>query len=247
MVKYQGSKKRYVGAIQRTLMSLGNDYWHLPFWECCCGSGEVSHYVGKFTNMVDMGPWGHFWRAVHLHSSDLIAVANRIGPDEYEDWVRTAAEIPIPKDPAEFAVTFLALQREAFNGKPIQMGGGVWRTPGFGRKFSHSQWMGGVRRARNLRIASVHTDNLNHFRIDQPANIYLDPDYEGTTGYGRGVDVDSFGRRHSHCNLIVSHHTKLPGKWKEVIDISQPGRKNFAKDTSEYLHVRRRNETSSAI
>tara|TARA_R100001086_G_scaffold232320_1_gene153463 strand:+ start:147 stop:878 length:732 start_codon:yes stop_codon:yes gene_type:complete len=242
MVKYQGSKRRYVGSISRALMDLGGDYYALPFWECCCGSAEVSHYLGKLTNLVDVGPWGMYWRAVLEHRDELINEQLKILPDDYERWVRNAVHSPIPKGAAKFAITFLALQREAFNGKPIELSGNYWRTPGLGKQFSYDKWIRALKRSLEIKIRSVFIRDLNSFKIHGPSNIYLDPDYKATTGYStRTLDVRGFVQRHAHCNILVSHHTKIRDiEWDKVIDISQPGRKQFAKDTTEYLHIRKK-------
>lgn len=227
-------------------MMFGEDYHTLPFYDCCCGSGEVAHYIGKPAHMVDIGPWGHFWQALtRTTKTAVLEKANEIGAAWYESWVRTIAVQRIPINDAEFVIVFLALQREAFNGKPIQFDGRQWKLPGFGRTFSWKQWLISVNRALEVRINSVLVTDVNTLQIERPANVYLDPDYEDTVGYhGRTVDVTSFVRRHPHCNIVVSHHTSLLGtvSWDAIKDISQNRnkRKNFAKDTSELLHIKKR-------
>lgn len=246
MVKYQGSKQRYAGDIHRELQNLSKDYYSLPFWECCCGSAVVSEYINKPTNLVDSGEWGRFWSTIYEHRDKVPIAALAINKDDYKDWVKYAAEAPIPKDPITRAMTFLALQREAFNGKPVSASGTHWVTPGLGTVFSYQKWRGALHRATNLRINSVYHTDLNYFTVPKPANIYLDPDYENTTGYSNTLYLSDFIRRHKHCNLIISHHTKLPQEFDKVVDVSQGFRSTHAPDPSEYLHIKRRvNEASN--
>jgi len=240
MITYQGSKQRYAADIQRALQSFGTDYWNLPFVEGCCGSAAVSAYIGKPVTLIDMGPWGRFWEAVKEFSLDIAGgPVNRLL--DYEGWVRYAVEVPVPVSPIEFAYTFLALQREAFRGKPVGIMGNQWVHPGFRDSFSEKKWRAGLLETRRVKIVEASRDNLNHKTLNI-SNIYIDPDYENTTGYNdRTLDIKSFVRRHTHCNLIVSHHTEIPDvEWDEVRIITQKGRQNSAKDNSERLHIKRR-------
>lgn len=247
MVKYQGSKQRYAGSIARVLLGLGPDWHRFPFWECCCGSAEVSFYISKYSNLVDRGPWGRFWDIMQHHKFDVLEEAKEtITENTYEHWVKHAVNSPMPRHVEEWAYTFLALQREAFNGKPINTLAGYWKSPGLGKVFSFKKWMEGLERATKVRIESVHVVDVNQLNISGNANVYLDPDYEDTVGYeGRVVDVRSFIHRHPHCNIVVSHHTKLPGTWDKIVEITQSGRENFAKDNTEYLHIKRRSDAAS--
>lgn len=251
MIKYQGSKSRYVGLISGVIRRYGELYT-LPFWDCCCGTGVVAEYIPrKQVNMADCGPWGMFWKYVCESDAqfrykfyETAAEFVSMYPETYRQWVLKIADRPVPKDPVDYCIAFLAIQREAFNGKPIHIGADSWNHPGFGATWNPAQLANSMYRVLQLypRIQQVVTENLNNYVIKEPSNIYLDPDYEGTTGYGsRSLRVWQFISNHPHCNLFISHHTKLKGRWNAIDDITTHDKKRtWTRSDREFLHVRLR-------
>lgn len=243
-VKYQGSKQRYATKIAAQLYKFGADWYSLPFYECCCGSAAVSLFTGRYVTLIDMGPWGVFWDNFQDNKEDCLKFLLSLEPT-YKQWIRKAAVSPIPLNSVEYAVTFLALQREAFNGKPVEQGSGYWRYPGFGQRVSFNKVKEAMEHAFRVRIKNVLRSNINYFTIPEEANVYMDPDYGDTTGYGdRQVYVESFVRRHRHCNLVISYHEELSGDWDKIVDITQIGRRN---NTRELLHIRRKTHETPYI
>ena len=114
-------------------------------------------------------------------------------------------------DPLDWAITFLALQREAFNGKPVTAFNNSWKHPGFGTQFSHAAWTKAIDQALTLNIKAAYKEDVNRFHA-KPGIIYMDPDYEGTQGYdGRAVDVDQVLANNPESYFFVSYDRKLDG------------------------------------
>jgi site-specific DNA-adenine methylase len=241
MVKYQGSKAKYAHRIEQVILRAGERF-DLPLWDVCCGSGEFTAHVGR-THMVDNGPWGFFWSVIHKHREEFKDHLSEWDATitEYDLWVRSLEGARVPNDPLEWALQFLALQRESFNGKPIEVLGCTWRTPGLGKTTSRRKFLAAGFRACEVLMNNVHEMDANNLTVETPANIYIDPDYEGTTGYStRQINIPAFLRRHRHCNVFVSHHKVIPQQcWNHIEEITISGnvRRNFANDTTELVHV----------
>lgn len=248
MIKYQGSKSKYEGAIYR-VMSSYRDFNCLPLVEGCCGSAVLSYYTKKEVSLIDKGPWGEFWaRVVRCNAEDIAAYLDIVRPESYKPWFKTIVHKSVPNNDATFIATFLALQREAFSGKAVEIRGWKnrreWAMPGYDRSPSYKKWCEAINKVLKFKpkIKQATQDDLNHKTIEEPSNIYIDPDYTGTTGYSlRSLDVKSFVYRHPHCNIFVSHNTYIPGiEWSSHRDITVHGNGQFKTNDNELLHVKLR-------
>lgn len=245
MIKYQGSKQRYLGAIKRTLLGLPR-YHHLPFAEICCGTAVVSAYLCKKTTLADWGPWGAYWSAIkRVDKEQLLKELKDLDVHDrydYAAWIKHILYQPVPQDDTSFILSFLALQREAFNGKPINISGGHWRTPGLGKIISSKPFYSGITRSLDLKpyIQDVIVSNASYIKFDDPHIIYIDPDYEGTTGYSDyRFDVEKFVSNNTNSHIVVSHDKPIEGvKWDDIVDISIGWRGPYTKSDAELLHIK---------
>lgn len=240
-VKYQGNKNRYASRIEKEIhQTTGKDFYTLPFYEFCCGSAAVSRQLSPNpTTLIDLGPWGKFWNIVSLWGKQVKNEAEEITASMYETWVRRMALRAPPSDPLDWAITFLALQREAFNGKPVSYNKVSWKHPGFGTQFSYTAWTKAVDQALSLNIRAAHKGDVNNFHA-KPGIIYMDPDYEGTQGYdGRSVNIEQVLLNNPESYFFVSYDRKLDGPWQQIKDISDGTRTAYTRSAKEYLHIRR--------
>jgi hypothetical protein len=217
---------------------LGTEYYRVKLTEACCGTAAVSRYLGKSSHLIDNGPWGRLWTIVKNHKPGITELWPLMcSENTYELWVRQAIHRPPPRDPAEWALTFLALQREAFNGKPVECGG-EWRHPGLGRRFSYNKWVKSVHDALRTKIRAVNQADINTVEIPPRELIYCDPDYEGTTGYGgRSVNLERFIAKNRKSFLFVSYDKEIPGDWTEVRVITHGRRTGYTRSARELLHI----------
>lgn len=250
MIAYQGSKSSYSGEIARIINSIEPN---LPFIDGCCGSGVMTEQLSKRTIMIDAGAWGKFWHTLYTlysESPTQLSLARSRAVEVkkfYTPWVHNLAQQPIPAttDPggsAEFILAFLALQREAFRGKPIGLGPTMWKHPGFRDAFSHEKFIDGLQRAiRTIRHVDhvVHGD-ISAFNTKYPYNFYIDPDYDKTVGYYHSVEVARVMMNNQQCNFFVSHHTPLPGTWDSITEITGSSSREHSKSVVELVHVKRR-------
>jgi len=247
MVKYQGSKASYCGNIAKIINSIEP---HLDFIDGCCGSGVMTEQMGKSTTMIDKGAWGRFWYNMYLLRDNAVALAKAnwflyqyIGSINYNKWLREAVHSTVTNQPHEFVITFLALQRESFNGVPIAVGPILWKTSGQGITFSFDKVAEGWTRAKRvaLLIDCVINDDINNYISSVPTNFYIDPDYQDTAGYYHSADINKIISNNKHCNIFVSHSNKLPGEWDEIHDITREiTRRPRTHSVKELLHIKRR-------
>lgn len=246
MVKYQGNKSKYAGKIVGHIRNICGQGIRLA--DFCCGSGEISSYWAKPTVMIDKGPWGTFWQAIKMFRPTAKDGDIFYDDEAYESFCRRSLARKAPSDPVEFAITFLALQREAFQGKPVGCFGGLWKFPGFDGKFSRMAFLTAWRRACELRPLQVIVGDVNHAMVEADA-IYVDPDYEGTTGYnGLRVKLGNILHNYPRAHIFVSHHRKFDKdyEWDDVFDVTvaNSGRldRGSSLDDTELLFYRKPKE-----
>jgi hypothetical protein len=219
-VTYQGAKSRLASDIADVIVS---SVGAVPqtFYEICCGSGAVSltmverGVAPEAITMVDCGPWGIFWREVGQGTFDCDSFAEwcaRIpkDKDEVKTFMEDLAGKPAPKD-AE-AYVFLILQAGSFGSKAVGLSGHKWMSHGF-----RSYWMPTETSSRRypvnpmmpmadeiMRRVKVIAQRMRGVTgiyapgdtVCPPPNaaVYIDPPYEGTTGYANGTpSLDSVG------------------------------------------------------
>ncbi len=134
-VTYQGGKGRLAA---RIVEEVG-----LPiagrFFDLCCGSGAVSVAAvergqpPKQITMVDLSPWGLFWKAIGEGSFDIDQfekIAKQVPRDPWKikEHVEALSREPVGGD---LVYVFLILQAARFGGAAVWIEDGRWRGGGF--------------------------------------------------------------------------------------------------------------------
>ena len=246
MVRYQGNKSKYGSKIVNHIRGLcGLDS---TLWDLCCGSGEISAAWARKVNMIDLGPWGKYWRIIYeLKKSGLKMPEVTLQSDvAYESFVRRSLIKAAPLNDVQWALTFLGLQREAFSGKAVDVVAGHWKHPGFSQSFNLEKYRRAWERSWGIDIQFAQQKDINDLTFTLKEVVYIDPDYKDTTGYGqsgskRTVDVRKFIERNKHCDIFVSHHYRIEDvAWCTLFDVSVEGTgreaRGSSKDETELLH-----------
>jgi len=154
--------------------------------------------------LVDVGPWADAWAVLFSsHRVHVISMLDAMVQEEPRElWDRLRKEPP-PVDPVRRCAVFLVLQRLAFRGKAVQPRADGWNDPG----ISETSAYGRVGTGRFGEVKPqlpqlpglvvmlpepdrcVVTGSATVIRPTDDAlnwDVYLDPPYLGTTGYGPG-------------------------------------------------------------
>lgn len=209
---YQGAKQRIAAAILDRI----DPRLDVPFFDLCCGSGAVSiellnrGFNPRLIYMVDAGPWGLFWQAVAEGQFDLNYFAwqcNSVPKDrsQIKRYMENLALAPVSGDAP---YTYLLLQSASFGGKAIWIEAGRWQNCSF-RSFWQPTATSNRRSPVNPMMPMPESlfKRVKHIverlsnkiqarcqdvrRITPPLDgtVYIDPPYQGTTGYGHSLDV----------------------------------------------------------
>src|SRR5579872_1189702 len=234
-VSYQGAKARIAPAIcarlDRTACPVFYDL-------CCGTGSIAIEMVnqGLFAPhrivMVDAGPWGVFWKAVGegvFFMEEFRRHIDAIPKDrtQIKAYLERLSQEPVG---ADAAYVFLILQAGAFGGKAIcfDQRDGVrrWRNCTF-RDYWQPTATSSRRSPVNPMMPMPHAlfervgeivkgmvgvKGLHQFAefVRPPANAlaYIDPPYEGTTGYGAALDVTEYVKS-LRCRCYVSEGKAL--------------------------------------
>jgi len=244
MIGYMGSKSKYAPRISGFMWRYVSRN-HLPVFDACCGSAAMAFYWGRPVTLVDAGPWGTFWNLVSQHK---LKDFNFTFTKPMESYVYAWKNEMVPsRDDPMYAVRFLLLQMAAFNGKPVGDNLGMWQHPGVNPKAcSKKKWEQTWFLVKQLKRSIVEAVREDVHKYDfPPSNIYIDPDYEDTTGYDYTVKVGEFLEDNQDSNIFVSHHKEFPGlSWDYVYDITH-GTRAFSISNKEYLFVKHRKDFGS--
>lgn len=220
---YQGGKARLAKPIVDYLMTGGRGLYA----DLCCGSGAISVELVRrgvspsAISMLDSGPWGLFWRDVGAGKFPVDDLRDLVrGAPEREKiqaWVQELVDSPVPERPS---AVFVLIQAAALGGKPVWAERGRWRTSGLrgywtptetsSRRYPVNPMMPMpetvLKRTetlceRMLGIIGLHAD-IRSFDFPPGNNIYIDPPYEGTTGYTTARAFDP-----------VEEAVRLGGSW----------------------------------
>lgn len=215
-VTYQGAKGRLAARII--------EYLTVPpeadFYDLCCGSGAVSlaliergHYPDKL-HMVDRGPWGLFWKSIGDGAFDIDVMRSYCDmvpadPREIKSFMERLRAAPIG---AHGVYIFLLLQAAAFGGTPIALDGDVWKRCGFrdywvptktsNRRYPVNPMMPMATTlfkrvaaiARSARGVGGIQGDAATIAVRPGSVVYIDPPYDGTTGYGHIIDAVSVAK-----------------------------------------------------
>lgn len=239
---YQGGKQRVAAELADYILSRERGRGRV--FDVCCGSGVVTlaflsrGVLPSEITMCDAGSWGAFWRAVgsgEFDSSKFRAYCDALPRDltKVKSFLSELSRAPADEDEV---YCFLLMQAGAFGGKPVWRDGSVWRTPGFRsyweptatsvRRSPMNPLQPGVeelyRRVsviaeRCLGLTVVHGDAfgvLPSLSRGDVRFVYVDPPYEGVTGYGFEFNVNAFVsavRSLSDAPVYVSEGRPLSG------------------------------------
>jgi hypothetical protein len=217
-VTYQGGKGRLASQIVETI-GLPRD---TRFYDLCCGSGAVAveavnagQDASKIT-MVDLGPWGLFWKAIGNGSFDVgrfETLCGRLPLDPRHIKVAIDALFRAPAGDDAIYV-FLLLQATTVGGTAVWIENGSWKKGGGFRDYwlptatssrrSHVNPMMPmpstilervVVLAEKMRgVEGICGDIADAIPLIRDGVVYIDPPYQGTTTYGHAVDVVGLAR-----------------------------------------------------
>ncbi len=217
---YQGGKQRVAAQIVDVLLEAAPraNPW---FYDLCCGSGAVSiELVNRGVDpsrvvMLDISSWGTFWSAIGAGTFNM-AVFNRYLaglPRDYRDFKRymsALSSFPIGEYEAEL---YLVLQACSFGGKQIWRDEHRWANACFRDYWEPTA--NSVRRSpanpmqpsptelrRRIELLTRGMKGVVCLKKDirdidskifhENSIVYIDPPYEGTTGYAYSFEVSSF-------------------------------------------------------
>lgn len=247
---YQGGKQRVAAQIVDKLLEAvsGPD---TRFYDLCCGSGAISiELVNRGVDpsrivMLDISSWGAFWSAVGAGTFNMTVFEQFLAglPEDKRDiksYMSVLSSTPIGKHEAEL---YPVLQACSFGGKQIWRDGHRWANACFRDYWEPTATS--VRRSPANPMQPSPTEL--HRRIDLLVRgmngvvclkkdirdavgqiiqgnsvVYIDPPYEGTTGYAYHFDVASLVQAlqlRGGVPIFVSEGTPL-NKKAELLKVS---------------------------
>lgn len=185
---------------------------------------------------VDAGPWGLFWQKISTGTLDLKLVEDLFkevaarSPQTVAEWIEQ--DIAKREPTTEH---FLLLQAASFGSTPVWWDGSRWRRgelhvnrgykarpywePGPSSKETKPRGtvftpLKILARVRDIALAGKGLKAL-HGRVEDveleaPGVVYLDPPYEGFSGYGVVLDIKGVIRK-SKIPIYVSEGSQLEG------------------------------------
>lgn len=250
IVPYQGSKWRIRSVLAETAQALGFD-------------GPPNKL--EFT---DTGPWADVLRVVlqPVRRERVTEVLRAWADVDPEEKFHQLQHQPVDREPTRFAASFLFLQRLAFSGKAVttieESCVERWNSPGFnatsafGKPATHR--FGAIQPMIPSLIRVLESyDALPHVelssrrkraappsgRVERPTLVYLDPPYQGVTGYtassmGR-PEVEQLAQawRSAGAAVIVSEQgpLDLPGWLKHRVSRASTMTNPFKSKSEEWL------------
>jgi hypothetical protein len=217
-VTYQGGKGRLAAQI---VQAIGLPI-AAPFYDLCCGSGAVAVEAvsagqdPKLVTMIDLSPWGLFWKAIGDGSFDVgqfNTLCGRIPADikQIKPFIASLYEQPVGPDAV---YVFLLLQATTVGGAAVWIEGGRWKKGGGFRDF----WMPTATSSRRSHVnpmmpmpptimervavlaermhgvTGICADLTSFVPVAAGGRAYIDPPYTGTTAYGHAIDVVAVAR-----------------------------------------------------
>lgn len=232
-VSYQGNKKIIASQIVSKILEYSND--NTSFYDVCCGSGAVSIELIKQNiapnriTMIDVGPWGLFWKLIGENLFDLNILNKYIknipqNPNLVKKYIEQLTNLPSNIDTV---YKFLLIQACNFAGKSIRLENNTWKNVSIKpvwnpsnssvRKHSSGTFTVSpktlvkrlteiIKRCKN--INGIYDNAINII----PSNnsiIYIDPQYKKSYGYGKyKLDVEEF-LENTHSICLISETYQL--------------------------------------
>lgn len=236
-VTYQGAKVRLASEI---IDQIGCDPANPKvFYDVCCGGGSITlellnrGYPSQHIVMVDSGPWGAFWKSVtentfHLEDFDGWLRQMPSDPNEISGWLKEVSIQPISSD--QIPYLYILLQAGSFGGKAVGLKDSSWVTHGWRRYWIPTATsnrrspvnpmmpMPGTIRERVCKLVgqmggvTVMPCDASDL-VPKDGIVYVDPPYQGTTGYTDAFDFDLLPLwARQGCNVWVSEGRPLSDK-----------------------------------
>ena len=237
---FQGGKQRVAAQIVDLLLEAAPGP-NSRFYDLCCGSGAVSvELINRGIDpsqiwMLDISSWGAFWSAIGSGRFNMDAFDRFLSelPSDKRDFkahMSALSALPVGEQEAEL---YPLLQACSFGGKQIWRNGDHWENTCFRDYWEPTATS--VRRSpanpmqpsptelrrridalanRMKGVTCLKTDVMMVLSDPFPTNavVYIDPPYQGTTGYAFTFDVTSFINRFCELNqtpLFVSEGIPL--------------------------------------
>lgn len=232
---YQGGKQRVAAQIVDILLAAASSP-KTQFYDLCCGSGAVSiELVNRGVHpsriaMFDLSSWGSFWAAVGSGTFNMAAfdqLLSKLPSDKREIKAHMSALSVLPVRDYEVEL-YPLLQACSFGGKQIWRNGERWANACFRDYWEPTATS--VRRSpanpmqpspTELRrrigalingmrgVTCLNTDIMTVLGDPFPSDavVYVDPPYQGTTGYAFSFDLTAFTtrfREENRAHLFVS-------------------------------------------
>ena len=222
---YLGGKQRLASQIVDVILSDNPNHKDSHFYDLCCGSGAISIELinrgisPEQITMVDMSPWGLFWRDIgngnfSCDVFNLLIENMPSNPEDIQAYVKQLYNQPPNDGLLENAVyKFLILQSASFGSKPIWLNGDKWSSAFFRNYWTPTETsnrrspvnpMMPMPKTLYQRVESISHEmrgitgicqNVYDLTIPENSIVYIDPPYKGTTGYGFDLDYVQFTNR----------------------------------------------------
>lgn len=237
---YQGGKQRVASQVVDAILAAAPGP-NSEFYDLCCGSGAISiELVNRGVDpakivMLDISSWGVFWSAIGSDEFDVTAFDLFLSeiPAEKRDIRRHLQLLATKEVGKQEAEIYPILQAGSFGGKQIWRNGNRWEnaffrdyweptptsvrrspanplqpSPGeLGRRVRSIQ-----KRMKGVRCVVDNITSILDASIPNDAVVYVDPPYQGTTGYAFDFDLASFVsafREQFAAGLFVSEGVAL--------------------------------------
>jgi len=230
-LSYQGGKRGYADAI---LEAMGQH----P------GGGEGCDVV-----LCEPGPWGEswdLWRTSEGRADTIARLEAWAGEDPRALWERLR-RAAVPAEAGEKVATWAVLQQFGFGCKPVLIGD-RWAEHGYAGDEARAVGAGlpwviaALRALPPLDRVHVHRGPAQTLPPIPGALVYIDPPYEGTTGYGHAfprADVLAVAEKwcQAGCVVAVSEACPLPlhGWYHHPLAKSKGFGRTWSKQQHEWL------------
>ena len=210
---YIGSKHRIAADILREMeRRFGPISGWSTFYDLCSGTGVVGTLVKKRSPrthvvLVDLGPWGRFWRLVGNAEGRrrviraLQQLARRAGGAQRFAFCKRLSATPPPDNEAAWVATFFILQKWQLYGRPIKPDDRRWvMTCAVGKKGARDAIEQAICYLNSLPLGiEGRQEDIGRTAIKRGKGVvvYIDPPYTG-------MSADAYGRRASPTGAVVA-------------------------------------------
>lgn len=167
--------------------------------------------------MIDLSPWGLFWESIGRGQFDINAFEKHLQkiPEDItkiQYYVQQLSQKPVTDQlSVETAYVFLILQAASFGSKAIWLEDNTWQNASFrnywlptetSKRRSPVNPMMPMPKTIFNRVEEItrkmkgvngyYGDIADLISVQDSSIVYIDPPYEGTTGYGHEFDIEAY-------------------------------------------------------